>query len=264
MDRTNKVSVGRWVLALAVVGILIGIYFAYPWLRTRTSRMRRLSEWLQDPSGHQDWIVQAGVPCGNAPFLQPTNGYIGFTWGDSFNPSSRHQGIDIFGGDAPGITPVFAAYAGYLTRLPGWVSTVIIRIPSDPLSPDRQIWTYYTHMADQDGASYISPAFPPGTSEVYVDAGTFLGYQGDYSGDPNNPVGVHLHFSIVQDDGQGRFRNELKIENTLDPSPYLGLHLNARQYPEEIVTCSQTESTRSSGWRFARAHFRRGDHIEYG
>jgi hypothetical protein len=64
-----------------------------------------------------------------------------------------------------------------------------------------------------------------------------LGYQGDYSGDPNNPVGVHLHFSIVLDDGQGSFRNELKIENTLDPSPYLGLALNSDQNASQVVVC---------------------------
>ena len=53
-----------------------------------------------------------------------------------------------------------------------------------------------------------------------MSAGTFLGYQGNFSGTPGNPTGVHLHFSIVMDDGEGGFLNELKIRNTLDPSPY--------------------------------------------
>jgi hypothetical protein len=138
---------------------------------------------------------------------------------------------------------VIAAYPGYLTRLPDWKSTVILRIPSDPLNPGHPIWTYYTHMADKNGSSYISPEFPPGTSEVFVEEGTFLGYQGDFSGDPNNPVGVHLHFSIVKDDGQGSFRNELEIGNTLDPSPYLGLLVNASQNQDGIIACvSQGDS----------------------
>jgi murein DD-endopeptidase MepM/ murein hydrolase activator NlpD len=226
-----------WVLGLFLVALLVGIYFAYPWLRTRYGRVKRLGEWLNNSTSHQDWAIQAGERCGDAPFNLPTSGYIGFIWGDSFRPGNQHQGIDIFGGERPGATPVVAAYTGYLTRLPDWKSTVIIRIPADPLKPGRQIWTYYTHMANQDGASYISPVFPPGTNEIFVEAGTFLGYQGDFSGDPNNPTGVHLHFSIVQDDGQGSFRNELKIENTLDPSPYLGLELNASQNPDSIVTC---------------------------
>jgi hypothetical protein len=72
---------------------------------------------------------------------------------------------------------------------------------------------------------------------VLVQAGDLLGHQGDYSGDPANPVGVHLHFSIVQDDGTGKFRNELEIGNTYDPSPYLGLPLNGRDNPEAVVEC---------------------------
>lgn len=85
--------------------------------------------------------------------------------------------------------------------------------------------------------SFIAPEFPAGTSEVYVEAGTLLGYQGAYSGDPNNPTGVHLHISIVQDDGFGNYRNELKIENTYDPSPYFGLPLNANKNTDTIPVC---------------------------
>jgi hypothetical protein len=136
-----------------------------------------------------------------------------------------------------GLTPVVAAYTGYLTRLPDWKSSLIIRIPDDPLLPGRQIWTYYTHMADPQGNSFIVADFPPGSTEVLVEAGTLLGYQGNYSGDAFNPTGVHLHFSIVLDDGQGRFRNELDIKNTLDPSSYLGLALNARKSRGGIPVC---------------------------
>jgi murein DD-endopeptidase MepM/ murein hydrolase activator NlpD len=160
-------------------------------------------------------------------------------WDDSFRPGHRHQGLDIFGGEENGVTPVYAAYAGYLTRLPDWKSTVIIRIPNDPLQPNRQIWTYYTHMATKAGESFIVPAFPPGATEVFVEEGTLLGYQGNYSGDPNNPTGIHLHFSIVKDDGTGQFLNELKIENTVDPSPYVGLSLNVNSNPDEIPVCGE-------------------------
>jgi len=237
MIMQDKLEIRRWLFALVMVLILVGLYFAYPWLRTRLGRAKRLGEWLKDPSAHADWSLKPGTSCGRAPFLIPTGGYVGFIWGDAFRPGNQHQGIDIFGGDVPGKTPVVAAFDGYLTRLPQWKSTVIIRVPADPLAPTRQIRLYYTHMADESGASYVSPEFRPGTSEERVEAGTFLGYQGDFSGDPNNPVGVHLHFSIVQDDGQGNFRNELKIENTLDPSPYLGLALDARQNPNGVVVC---------------------------
>ena len=193
--------------------------------------------WLRDPGAHQEWAVPAGARCAEAPFILPTNGFIGYLWGDSFRPGHHHQGLDIFGGTGVNHTPVLAAYSGYLTRLEGWKSSVIIRIPEDPLHPGRQIWTYYTHMASQNGGSFISDKFPPGTFDVPVQAGDLLGYQGNYSGDPNNPVGVHLHFSIVLDDGKGSFRNELEIRNTLDPSPYLGLPLNAGENRGEVPVC---------------------------
>jgi hypothetical protein len=54
-------------------------------------------------------------------------------------------------------------------------------------------------------------------------------------------VGVHLHFSVVRDQG-GRWLNELEIRNTLDPSPYLGLPLNARSSPDSVPVCKEVES----------------------
>ena len=132
---------------------------------------------------------------------------------------------------------MYAAYDGYLTRMPDWKASIIIRIPDDPLNPGQQIWTYYTHMADKLGNSYIVEQFPPGTNESFVKSGTLLGYQGKYSGSPGNPTGVHLHFSIVKDDGLGKFLNELEIKNTIDPSPYFNLDLNAKTNQGMIPVC---------------------------
>ncbi len=182
-------------------------------------------------------MIPSGSRCGEAPFIFPTDGLIGFIWDDSFRPGHRHSGLDIFSGTEVGVTPIIAAYPGYLTRQSDWISTVIIRVPEDPLEAGRQIWVYYTHMADPQGNSFITAEFPAGTSEVYVEAGTFLGYMGNYSGDPNNPVGVHLHLSIVEDDGLGGFKNELEIGNTYDPSPYFGLALNANENRDTIPVC---------------------------
>jgi len=201
-------------------------------------RAARLFAWLRSPDHHSEMVIAAGSRCGNAPFVFPTTGVVGFMWGDSFRLGHRHQGIDIFAGTEVNVTAVTAAYPGFLTRLPDWKSTVIVRVPDDPLQPGRQIWVYYTHMADPNGASFVSTEFPPGTYEQQVGAGTFLGRQGDYSGDPNNPVGVHLHVSIVKDDG-GQFMNELDINNTYDPSPYFWLALNARQNLDAIPVCTQ-------------------------
>jgi len=227
------------MLSIIVVVAVVGGYYLYRLYRPTSERLFTFRAWMNDPAAHPEWKLAAGSRCGEAPFIFPTDGMVGFLWDDSFNPGHRHQGLDIFGGEGVGVTPVVAAYPGYLTRLPDWVSTVIVRIPSDPLNPGRQIWTYYTHMATKEGVSFISDEFPPGTYEELIDAGTFLGYQGNYSGDPNNPTGIHLHFSIVKDDGQGSFRNELEIKNTLDPSPYLGLRVNANENPDTVPVCEE-------------------------
>jgi hypothetical protein len=219
---------------IAVATAAIYLYFTYGRGSVRTAQT---FAFFRDPASRPDLMMSSGTRCGDAPFIFPTNGLVGFIWDDSFRLGHRHQGIDIFGGTDVDITPVIAAYPGYLTRLSDWKSSIIMRVPSDPLKPGRQIWVYYTHMADMDGNSFIAPDFPPGISEVYVEAGTLLGYQGNYSGDPNNPVGVHLHVSIVQDDGFGSFKNELKIENTYDPSPYFGLPLNASTNTDTIPVC---------------------------
>ncbi len=222
-------------LALAMV-LLVAAVYLYRTYRPAGLRGAQVFTWIKDPASHPEWVIAAGSRCGNAPFMFPTTGVVGFLWADSFQLGHRHQGIDIFSGTDVGVTPVMAAYAGYLTRLPDWKSSLIVRIPHDPLQPGRQIWVYYTHMADAGGNSFISTEFPPGTSEKPVAAGTLLGYQGDYSGDPHNPVGVHLHVSIVKDD-HGQFMNELDINNTYDPSPYFGLPLNAQQNPDKIPVC---------------------------
>ncbi|MBI5964464.1 MAG: hypothetical protein HY863_13385 [Chloroflexi bacterium] len=227
----------RLIIPMILVALATGAYYLYRIYHAGGARAEQVFAWIKDPASRPDLVMDVNTRCGTAPFIFPTDGVIGFIWDDSFRPGHRHQGIDIFAGTDIGITPVIAAYPGYLTREADWKSTLIIRVPDDPLQAGRQIWVYYTHMADPQGNSFISPEFPTGTSEVYVEAGIFLGYQGDYSGDPNNPVGVHLHISIVKDDGFGKFTNELEIDNTYDPSPYFGLPLNAHENTDTIPVC---------------------------
>jgi hypothetical protein len=230
----------RWFLLLPLTILVIIGYLGYQWFISRGVRSSLVLDYLRNPQAHSEWVLHAGERCGEAPFSMPTTGFIGYLWGDSFRPGHNHQGIDIFGGADLDEIPVVAAYSGYLTRLVDWKASLIIRIPQDPLRPDRQIWTYYTHMADPQGNTFISAEFPPGTIEMFVETGTSLGYQGNYSGDPFNPTGVHLHFSIVKDDGSGKFLNELDIRNTLDPSPYFDLSLNGEENQGEIPLCKET------------------------
>jgi hypothetical protein len=187
-----------------------------------------------------DMVTVQRDACPGAPFVLPADGFIGLLYEDPRGPYSAanpHQGIDIFSNTEPGVNPVYAAYSGHVTREDGWRSALIIRVPDDPLQSGRAIWLYYAHMADREGNSFIVDSFPPGTRAKYVEQGTLLGYTGDYNGNSSRTIWVHLHFSIVKDDGDGRYANELEFGNTLDPSPYLGMILNY-DCPPGIVQCS--------------------------
>jgi hypothetical protein len=239
MKIPSSLSIIKWFLVpLGIILVVTVGFTANQMFKGTSPRTRRLLSWIRNPQNHPEWLVPSLSRCQpTTPFVFPTEGYIGFIWDDSFRPGHRHQGLDIFTKDQTGETPVYAAYDGYLTRLSDWKSSLIIRIPKDPIQPNRQIWIYYTHMANKEGSSFILDDFPPGISNQYIEEGALLGYQGNYSGTPGNPVGVHLHFSIVMDDGNGNFLNELKIQNTLDPSPYFDLPLNAKTNQDIIPVC---------------------------
>jgi murein DD-endopeptidase MepM/ murein hydrolase activator NlpD len=255
MSRANAVSLKKprnnlgviMLIGAVVVALFAAAYYLYTVQYRPSGRWARFTELRTNPATFARYAIQPGARCGDAPFAFPTRGVILGLWDQSYHIGHRHTGLDIFSGTEPGVTPIYAAYPGYLTRLPEWLSTVIIRIPSDPLRPGRQIWTYYTHLADVNGNSFISEDFPPGTYEVPVEAGTFLGFMGNFSGNPSNPTGLHLHFSIVKDDGEGGFLNELNLRNTYDPSPYFGLRLNHRENPDEIPVCEG--ETTIDAWR---------------
>jgi hypothetical protein len=109
-----------------------------------------------EPAAHPDcdWPRDPGPP-----FLFPTDGFAGFLWGDSFGLRHTHQGIDIFAGTDVGITPVIAAYPGYLTRLPEWKSAVIVRVPDDRGS-------LYPHgRPERNSFSHLSS--PPALRKLY-------------------------------------------------------------------------------------------------
>jgi len=231
----------KWFISLLVIILAVAAgFFIYQMIKGTSPRTRKLIIWLRYPINNVDWSMTALTRCKEfTPFLFPTDGYIGYLWDDSFRPGHSHQGIDIFTSESTGETPVFAAYDGYLSRLPDWKSSLIIRVPQDPLHPQRQIWLYYTHLADPEGNSYIVKEFPTGSSEIFIREGTLIGFQGNYSGTNGKPVGIHLHFSIVMDDGQGTYLNELKIQNTLDPSPYFDLPLNGKTNRRQIPVCQE-------------------------
>ncbi len=229
----------RLIMLLLALGLIVaGTAWLYTAIRlNRVGSVGNPSQddamrlWFSGDEGDRDALITRfqGVACEGAPFVLPTEGFIGLLYGDPRGPystSAPHQGIDIFSSGAPGQTPVYAAYDGYLARETFWTSALILGVPSDPLYPDRQIWLYYTHMANVDGAlSFIDSLYPPGTRNQFVEQGAFLGYTGNYSGTARS-IATHLHFSIVLSNPDGSYRNELDFDNTVDPSRYLGISVN--------------------------------------
>ena len=230
LPRSLHLGIAGILFILMLSGILL-TYRMFQHVSDDDSRSQNFFIWSQGSHDEKQSLVTIqDEVCTDAPFLLPAEGFIGLLYADTNGPYSankRHQGIDIFSNAEPGVVPVYAAYDGYLTRQQDWTSAVIIRIPDDPLNPGRQIWTYYAHMADHStGESFIVDDFPQGTIEKFVKQGTLLGYTGNYNGSAVNSVWVHLHFSIVLDDGVGNYRNELDFDNTVDSSRYLGMAVN--------------------------------------
>lgn len=228
-----------WAIGLLIV-LVAGAWGS--WLAL-DARNRAFVQWANgDEASRADLITVQRDQCEGAPFILPADGFIGLLYADPRGPYSRlnpHQGIDIFSETEAGLTPVYAAYDGYVTREANWRSSLILRVPEDPLQPDRQIWLYYTHMADREGNDFIEPAFPAGSQELFVEQGTLLGYTGDFNGNSARNIWVHLHFSIIVDDGNGRYTNELDFNNSIDPSPYLGIATNY-QCTSLVTSCTST------------------------
>jgi murein DD-endopeptidase MepM/ murein hydrolase activator NlpD len=228
--RTSPRSWRTSLLGLAVVviaGGLIGFcLWRYRYLIVHIAELA-WQRWTL-PDEPQELAQQR---CPDAPWLLPTSGTLGVLWNDTrvppYDPDHPHTGLDIFGEGRENTVPVYAVADGLLTRLPGWKSAVAVQ-HDDPLRPGEKVWTYYAHMASASGReSYIVEDFPPGSAGVPVKAGQLLGYQGVWSGHPLKPGWMHLHFSVVRAAEDGTFLNETELENTLDPSPYLGIVGNA-------------------------------------
>ena len=116
----------RWIAPGAILVLAagaIGLWLMHIGLQEGGKRLVHLRAWLHNPAALGDWTLTAGERCGDAPMLMPTSGFIGFGWGDSFRPGRRHSGFDIFSPDGDvNLTPVVAAYDGYLSRPAHWRS----------------------------------------------------------------------------------------------------------------------------------------------
>jgi hypothetical protein len=148
----------------------------------------------------------------------------------------RDNGIDFFGQGNEGKIPVYAVADGLLTRLLDRSDAVAIQ-QEDPLRPGRKIWALYDGMASADGrTSYISEEFLTATS-LPVKAGHLIGYQGKWSGTPNWPMWIHVHFTVV--DIGDQLPGMVTSMSFLDPAAYLGLALDASNQNVQSMRCNQ-------------------------
>jgi hypothetical protein len=127
--------VGMVILGIVALAIATGL---------RSIRGRQFLQWARGDEAERAALVTAQrEACPGAPFILPTDGFIGLLFADPngpYSPAAPHQGIDIFSNAPAGVTPVYAAYDGYITREENWRSALIQRVPNDPLQPGRQIW----------------------------------------------------------------------------------------------------------------------------
>ena len=81
--------------------ILAGVSFIllYRHYFSPSTRTRKVMEFILNPNKSDEPQVEVLSQCGDAPFLMPSSGMIGFIWGDSFRIGHHHTGIDIFAGD---------------------------------------------------------------------------------------------------------------------------------------------------------------------
>jgi hypothetical protein len=131
------------IIPLAVI-FFSCLFLLWFWREYNDPRSREFIRWWRGNSQERESLVTIQrEACPGAPFILPSDGYIGLLYSDPRGPysiSNPHQGIDIFSDSDPGVTPVYAAYDGYVTREAEWLSTLIMRVPDDPLNPGRQIW----------------------------------------------------------------------------------------------------------------------------
>jgi len=130
--------------------------------------------------------------CPRAAWPFPSSGALGLRW--------YNKTLSLMGVGYDNTVPVYAVAAGRLMRRADWPDAVAI-LHDDPLEPGRQVWAFYGGMASHDGqVSYVNAAFPPGSADVPVEAGTLLGYQGSYRYD-----WMRLHFAVLPPLPDGSF-----------------------------------------------------------
>ena len=218
------------------------IIYDRPWLNERwtqemlaaINQSYRLADVVADNKVYvafQREITQGTDACPGVAWRLPSDATIGVQW--------RDGGLDFFGHGNEGKVPVYAVADGLLTRRDDWVDSVAI-LHEDPLNPGQPVWSYYGSMVDANGTdSFVAEDFPAGSTNIPVEAGQLLGYQGTWSGTPLWPRWMHLHFAIILAEDEDEFPIETKAEDRINPATYLGLAIPIENNNSQPLRCGQ-------------------------
>lgn len=149
------------------------------------------------------------------------------------------DGIDLFGRGTEASIPVYAMADGSLTRLPGRVDVVAV-LHQDPLRPGKKVWAMYGGMSAANGVdSFAAEDFLEGTTNLPVQSGQLLGYQGSWSENPQWPKWVHMSFALTDGTTQETLPEDAAAANLLDPAQYLGLVIESGNDSPQPLKCKQ-------------------------
>jgi hypothetical protein len=172
--------------------------------------------------------------CPEGTWQLPSEAQLGVQWDGAF--------LDLQGRGNAGEVPVYAVADGLLTRR-DWQGAVAIR-HDDPLEPGATVWSLYGHMMSADGEdSFVASDFPPGATEVPVEAGQLLGYQGTWSGRAGQPAWIHLRFAILRGPSFAPTEGDpFPVESSgpydfLRPDAYLGIALDEAASRTQPLRC---------------------------
>src|SRR5690242_20373857 len=91
-DKIYNMSKRFYIIPAVLVAVITAAITAYYLYRPNAARMLKFHQWMNDPASHAYWKLAAGSQCGSAPFIFPTDGMVGFLWGDMMGKLHRHQG----------------------------------------------------------------------------------------------------------------------------------------------------------------------------
>ena len=174
--------------------------------------------------------AEALSACPGALWQLPSDSRLGVKWQD--------DGLMFFGQGNNGEVPIHAVADGLLWRPEGWTDAVIIE-HDDPSDEGKKIWTFYGGMTSANGTeSFVAEEFPIGAKNVPVKAGQLIGYQGSWSGNPQWPMWIHVHFGLVR--ATGNFPESFTSIIIQNPSEHLGLRLKPQTETTNMqsLTCA--------------------------